>query len=55
MCDAGHAVQLSQNLKIPQTLLLMPTKRGIEHQFVEAVIYIPLFGHYAREYVTECI
>ena len=34
---------------------LLGMKRGIEHQFVEAAIYIPLFGHYAGEYVAECI
>ena len=33
---------------------LLGTKKGIEHQFVEAAIYIPLFGRYAGEYVAEC-
>ena len=33
---------------------LLGTERGIEHQFVEAAIYILLFGCYTGEYVAEC-
>jgi hypothetical protein len=33
---------------------LVGTQRGIELRFVEAAIYIPVFGRYAGEYVAEC-
>jgi hypothetical protein len=33
---------------------LLGMQRGIEHWFVEAAIHVPVVGHYAGEYVTEC-
>jgi hypothetical protein len=35
---------------------LLGTERGIERgRFVEAAIHIPVSGHYAGEYVAECV
>ena len=53
--DALRSYRKTQKFLGPCCLCpLLGSRRGIEHQFVEAAIYIPVYGRYAGEYVAEC-